>query len=317
MNSQITFSPELHLSDPHASYWMRQVTVRLRREICWCRYQRGELPDMATSLLAPYSDRVQATLDQSRFFEEKQQFYREDVTARYLSDLLVDAPPVPNPASLMQGSFGWVIAALGLNDLESFVLALGLASAFDHTVGNVMANVMNDPPRIHPTLALTQKLWDQPDHLLSLVDPDHLLFRYGLLQIGSFTMMENAEIDWESPLSVPAVVANQLLFPESQLPIGLSKWEMTTVSVESLTETACVVTARLQASERHGGTVVPVLGSKDAAHAEGARVRSGALGREIVGLTRTAGNGDGQGHLTALMTLCWLKGVDLFVEAGA
>jgi len=88
----ITFSPGLRADDPCANFWMRQVTIRLRREVCWCWHERGLQPADG-STLPPFSNRVSTTLDMSRFWAEKRHFYVSDPTARYLTQQLDTKPP--------------------------------------------------------------------------------------------------------------------------------------------------------------------------------------------------------------------------------
>lgn len=88
----ITFSPDLRAGDACANYWMRQATVRLRREICWCWHERGLQPVNDLTVLPPFSDKVSTTLDMSRFWAEKQDFYRTDTTAHYLTEQLQTKP---------------------------------------------------------------------------------------------------------------------------------------------------------------------------------------------------------------------------------
>ena len=67
----ITFKPNLFTDDALANYWMRQVTVRLRREICWIWQERGIAPDLRKATPPPFVDRVSASVDMVRYWEEK------------------------------------------------------------------------------------------------------------------------------------------------------------------------------------------------------------------------------------------------------
>ena len=40
-SESIVFSPGLRADDPRANYWMRQATLRVRREIAWIWHERG------------------------------------------------------------------------------------------------------------------------------------------------------------------------------------------------------------------------------------------------------------------------------------
>jgi len=84
----VTFSPDLYAHDECANYWIRQVTIRLRREICWIWHERGLHSYSQTSTLPPFEDKIPAILDMSRFREEKQKFFKVDPTARYLTGQL-------------------------------------------------------------------------------------------------------------------------------------------------------------------------------------------------------------------------------------
>src|SRR5215213_966753 len=177
----ITFSPDLRADDACANYWMQQVTIRLRREISWCWHERGLQPANDPAVLPPFSDKVSATLDMSRFWGEKQNFYLTDTTARYLTEQLqTKSPGVVKRA--IQGSFGWVVQRLELDDVAAFVLALALVAAFDGSMGSVIAACLNDQSKIHPTLGLAQRLWDHPDQVLRIADQFHPLFRCGLIK---------------------------------------------------------------------------------------------------------------------------------------
>lgn len=306
----ITFSPGLSAHDPCANYWMRQVTLRLRREICWGWYERGLLPDSHSSSLPPFTDKVSATLDMSRFWEEKSKFYETDPTARYLSEQLKadraykGQPPV-------RGSFGWVVDELALDDVSAFVLALGLTVVFDSAVGSVVAACLNDPAKTHPNLALAQKLWDEPDLVPAVADPAHRLFGHGLLRPGGES--PRSEIDWEGPISVPWPVANQLLFPDAPFshclnPVTASSHEV------NVTDSVRLLASRLNSKAANTLRVVPIRGPKSSAHIEIVREIARETVRETVRFRGDPNLLENNRYLNSLVTVCWLKGVDLFLD---
>src|SRR5262245_47716296 len=140
----VAFTPELRASDATANYWMRQVTIRLRREVAWCWHERGLQPATDLAMLPPFSDKLSTILDLSRFYAEKQDFYRTDPTARFLSDQL-EHDPASAPRELpLRGSFGWIVSELELDDVTTFVLALSMSVAFDASMGSVIAACLND-----------------------------------------------------------------------------------------------------------------------------------------------------------------------------
>ncbi|HYO99718.1 MAG TPA: hypothetical protein VER76_05970, partial [Pyrinomonadaceae bacterium] len=286
----VTFSPRLSARDESANYWMRQVTVRLRREVSWCWHERGRdafdgNAHARTSVLPPFVEKSPPVLDMSRFWEEKQRFYLTDAAARYLTDQLdAEHPRVSGgQEEIVRGSFGWVVAELELNDVAAFVLALAMTNAFDASMGSVVAACLNDAAKTQPNLALAQKLWDEPEEVLSLADLSHPLFRYGLLKYSAERAPHYAETEWEAPLAVPSLVAQQLLFPETPLPESLSLVVLKDDKEEAeLTETARLVAHRLRAGTAESLRLVPVLGARGSARRETAARIARASGRALV-----------------------------------
>ncbi|NJM61335.1 MAG: hypothetical protein HC849_15845, partial [Oscillatoriales cyanobacterium RU_3_3] len=82
----ITFSPSLQTQDVLANYWLRQVTVRLRREICWRWHLQENITFASPASLPPLTNKLTEALDLSRYWEAKCQFYQSDPTAKYLTD---------------------------------------------------------------------------------------------------------------------------------------------------------------------------------------------------------------------------------------
>ena len=305
----VTFSPELRAADACANYWMRQVTIRLRREICWCWHERGLQPVKDQAALPPFSDRVASTLDMSRFWLEKQNFFLTDPTARYLTEQLQ-----PKPQALKkrhgQGSFEWVVEQLELDDVAAFVLALGLTVAFDGSMGSVIAACLNDQNKVYPNLGLAQKLWDEPDQVLRIADRFHPLFRCGLIkynQSGHFY----AETAWDAPITVPSLVASQLLFPETPYPHGLKQLDAGGVA-DKVSETAHIVSLRLSAASTDRLRLVPVIGEKGSSRREVIQAIARANGKELVEFKGDPVVLDDQQYLNAVATVCWLKDSYLF-----
>ncbi|HEX6626018.1 MAG TPA: AAA family ATPase, partial [Pyrinomonadaceae bacterium] len=309
----VTFTPRLGAADDVANYWMRQATLRLRREVCWCWSERGAAaPPQGSAALPPFTDRASVVLDLSRFWEEKQRFYLTDVTARYLTEQL-DAPPPRTRGEPARGSFAWVVAELELDDAASFILALALTTAFDASMGSVVAACLNDPARTHPSLALAQKLWDAPEDVLALSDAAHPLFARGIITRGRADTHRYAETDWDAPLTVPSIVARQLLFPDAPLPHSLAPLA-DAEGIHAQTESARLVALRLGASEAKALRVVPVLGPKGAARRATVAAVARAAGCAAVASASDAARPEDAHQLNALATLCWLRDLYLFLS---
>src|SRR5258706_16430954 len=97
-SENIVFSPNLRADDELANYWMRQAMPRARREIAWIWQERGLGTEAHSGELPPIVDKASDSLDLSRHWAEKKQFFAEDIAAKYLSDQLrPQAPKVKKP----------------------------------------------------------------------------------------------------------------------------------------------------------------------------------------------------------------------------
>jgi hypothetical protein len=297
----LTFSPGLSIADPLAAYWIRQVTLRLRREICWLWRERGVLAGLAlpSGALPPFTDRLAATLDFARYADEKARFFVEDATAGYLTGLIASPPPEERAAEQPhRGGFAWAARELGLIPADRFVLALALAPAVDGAAGTVFAACQNDPVRAYPTLALAQRLWDAPEEMLALIEPAHPLGRHGLLA---------NTVDWDSALAVHAPVARQLLFPASPLPAALQPLAHASESI--LPRELELTLARLRTHDRGGLRVVPVHG----APAASLEVAAAQIAKAVAADAVRPAAGVQASELPSLCTLAWLRGAVLHV----
>jgi hypothetical protein len=310
LEDPVTFSPELRVDDLWARYWLRQVTVRLRREIWWLWRERGMTPDAHSALLPPFIDRAQAAVELTRYREDKQRFFQEDVTARYLTGLLNEQPP-SDAQHAARGSFGWVLHSLDLDDASAFVLALSLAASFDNAIGSVVASCLNDPAKTQPSLALAQRLWDRPHRVLTIAQPEHPLFRYGLVQLANQSQSRLSPIGWEMPLVVPSLVANQLLFPEQPRPTVLPPLAS---EAGQLTEVGRMVASRLAVDRESGLRVAPIRGPRGSAHAEMVQAIAEASGRDVVQFPQNPIALEDDSYRDVLATLCWLCGLDGFLR---
>ena len=282
-NDSVAFLPGIRGSDRVAQYWLCQVTLRLRREVCWLwRERRAQGVDPAQAQapggadLPPFVDPALGALDLARYVEAKREFLRSDVTARHLSELLDEPPPAAVDAA--RGSFGWVVQTLSLDATEAFVLALALLPAVDSAAGPVIACCLNEPGRAEPTLALAQRLADDPDRLLRCFDPGHALYTHGLLA--------PPPQGWNAPLQMAPLIASALLFPDPDAP-----------------------RAGDRPSRRR---VTPVLGPPGAALADAAQTAAAQAGFGLMQPTVTPG----AEHLRTLMTLAWLRGDALYLAPG-
>lgn len=300
-----SFSPNLRATDASANYWLAQVTRRLRREVCWRWHLQGATA-VPPAPLPPPTDALLTSLDLTRYWEQKCQFFQTDVTARYLSEQLLDPPPATDGAA--PGSLGWAIATLCLDPVSTFVLALGLTATFDHAAGAVIAACLNDATATHPTLALAQQLWDEPEAVLAIADPAHPLWRSGLLHLDNAA---HPSLTWHSPISVPPLVATLLLFPDTPLPSSLTPL---TASASSLSDQARLVAGRLRAHPARTLRIVPIRRAGGTPVAPVLQGMAQITRRPIVMVQPSGGFTDqATPYWKSLATACWLRGVDLFI----
>ena len=306
----IVFSPNLRTGDELANYWMRQATLRLRREVAWIWHDRGPGAPPREGDVPPMIDRASDSLDLSRHWVEKQEFFAADPAAKYLTEQLWSPPPEWGEAS--RGSFGWVVRELALDDVSAFALALGLAVAFDASFGAVIASVLNDPARVHPNLMLAQRLWECPEDVLALADPMHPLFAFGLLRRAPSSQRHFAESVLEQPLTVPSLVARALLGAGEITAAGIQCAD--SGEEGELTETERLIAYRLRAARPERLCIVPLLGARRSAYRQTAidiaRLSEMPLW-EYRGDPALLANDD---YFGMVVTLSWLSGRGLLIR---
>jgi hypothetical protein len=299
--SPATFQPALQVADKQAAFWLAQVTLRLRREVCWLWRQHGLLAGAADSsggLLPPMADPLQTTLDLVRFDADKQIFFANDETAQWLTRQLQMSPANEAGDAPPRGGFTWAAAALDLAPAERFVLALALAGVTDSAAGSVFAACQNDATRTRPTLALAQRLWDRPEAIVALADPAHRLYRYGLLETGG---SNKSGSDWDAPLLMaPAIgrqlIGRQLAFPES-MPLAATP-------LDAPDPTLALVAARLRAVPADRVRIQPLCGVAQSPMPQTASRLARLLGSRLVQPPHGLRSDD----LPAWLTLAWLRG---------
>ena len=309
----IAFVPGVRGQDALAQYWLGQVTLRLRREVSWLWRERGlQTASAPASPVPPPVDRALAALDLVRYERDKRTFFADDVTARYLSERIEAAEPAPSTTIDRRGSFAWVASQLQLQPVERFVLAVALLPVVDSAAGQVIASCLNDPSRTSPTLALAQRLWDEPDQVVCCFDPAHALLRHGLLNIGG----DLASHDWQSPLAVPSLIASELLFGSDTLPAALESIAgllPVDLDAAAVARVSAAVTGDAASSTRQGVRIVPVVGAVGAPLAEVAAAcaeRAGARTvRPSAALPRE--------HLGQALTAAWLRGHAVYLPASS
>lgn len=309
----VVFSPNLRAADDLANYWMRQATLRVRREIAWLWHERGHGTPQRPGELPPVIERASDSLDLSRHWAEKQEFFASDLAAKYLSEQIGNERPViEKPA---RGSFGWVVSELGLDDVSTFMLGLGLASAFDASFGAVIASCLNDAGRIYPNLLIAQRLWDCPEEVLRLSDPMHPLFSHGLLTRSTAAQRYYPETLSEQPLTVPSLVARALISEKDLLPAGLSQVERGPDDTDKLSEANRIIAYRLRSETPSRLRIVPLIGNRRAAFRQMAAALERVSGRRLWEYTGDPSLLGREEYLNMLVTLAWQTDHDLFISS--
>ena len=118
---------------------------------------------------------------------------------------------------------------------------------------------------MHPTLALAQRLWDEPVELLTTAESGHRLERHGLLE----RPQRDTTVDWRGALFTPALVVRTLLFP----------------SAPTRRRSSAASRGRTASGSRRTGLarleIVPVIGPRGADHAEAAADACTTAGRAV------------------------------------
>ncbi len=310
-----SFSPALRSGDPLAAYWLRNVTLRLRREICWLWRERElAAPQESATLpglsLPPFTGRLETSLDLSRHADEKERFLAEDETAAYLSRTIAEPAPGSRGAPA-RGSFSWVVRQLGLTEIDCFLLALALSPVVDSAAGPVFAACLNDPQRQAPTLGLAQRLWDRPDEIFTLANPSHPLFTHGLLVATQGTLT----LAWDAALQIHALVADGLLRPRTEgLPSLLRKVEPDT---DRLPADATIAAARLRASDATRLRILPIVGPRGAPLGGIAAALGIHADITVAALRGVPAGPTAEVWLSTALTLAWQHGVSLYLGLDA
>ena len=300
--SAANMTPNLNISDSYADFWFSQVILRLRREVAWCWFQRAQTLDPGTGVLPPITDATVESLDQIRYIDQKNEFFNTDPAARYLSD---EINRLTAPVTQIEHSrWAWMAGQLGLDDASQFVLALALASCVDAGLGPVISTCMNDLSRPFPTLALAQRLWDDPQQIVACADLNHAIYRFGLLEC--INNQGNTNV-WQQALSMPANVSQQLLDPDSPLPYGITLVGNT--SDCELDQSAELLVARIQSRVEPGMQLIPLLGPKGAAFKNWAACLGQKIGRQVARIDNHLIRG--HNDFLPLACVCWLRGLDL------
>jgi hypothetical protein len=303
----VAFLPGVRGQDALAQYWLGQVTLRLRREVCWLWRERGlQGGEASGAAMPPPVDRALAALDLVRYERDKRAFFADDVTAGHLSEqIAAAAPPL---AGDTRGSFGWVARHLRLEPVECFVFAVALLPSIDSAAGEVIASCLNEPSRTAPTLALAQRLWDEPDALLRCFDPAHPLLCHGLLTLT----LGAGPNDWHAPLSVPPLVARELLFAGGPLPPALEA--VTPAALPQGLEAAAIArVAAAVGSDAPGMCIVPVIGVPGAPLAGTAAACAERAGIGTLQPSATLP----REHLAQALAAAWLRGKAVYAGGAA
>lgn len=317
-------TPGLTLTDATAAYWVQQATLRLRREVAWLWRQRLPEDGPTEGELPPTVDRLQESLDFQRQAMEKARFFREDVTARHLGDLL--DRPIPSgaaPEPLRPGTWDFLTGSLALDGASQLLLGLCLSARLDSGLGPVLAACANDLARPHPSLALLQRLLDRPLAAASLADPGHPLFRYGLLAIPGEG--GHGGLAWTRPVEMAPWLAIALAgegsTKDTPLPFGLGRIaspdgaeSSSKTGVGALPPSAAVLLERIRSAPTLSLQVLPLLGPRGCAFVPAAAALGQALDRPCAELP--PGADPGRLNLPQVAAACWFLGHDLLLPEG-
>lgn len=321
VTSPVLFSPELSISDELAASWLAEATLRLRREIAWQWYIRGNTAVPNPDQLPPAIDALSESLDLTRFSNDKQNFFTTDTTAKFLSEKIASLRAQRvlinernNNHSRNKNSrtnephnycpWAAVCARLGLDDCAQFVFALGLLARTDPASSAVIAACQNDAQKNLPTLALALRLFDGDRNLLS-VDSSHPLFRMGLLQFHN----DNTTASWHEGYDVAPLIASVFVNDDNRLPTELRL--VNDVQISGQLPPALIAAINLLSKPATESQFIPLLGDTGTEFSEWAAVISSKTGRFVVMLAQPVI--PHSSRLSVLATWCWLYDADLLL----
>ncbi len=312
---QSAFTPGLECRDGFTAYWLEQVVLRMRRELCWAWRQNP-----AAQILNA-TDAIAEVVQRNSLEEQRKRFFAEDETARYLSEQIA-ASSARRRSRASRGSFQWLAQELKLSGGEVFAVALVLAAARDSATGEVIAALHGDARRTQPTLSLAQRLWDDPKALLPVASRSHALFRMGIL----LATEEGPSVEWRSPLGMSARVAEFLEVAGTALPAELEllcSEETLQAEPDQPAARSSMMTnllAQRMCEPIHSLHLIPVVlpfasDSLQAVHARTELKKISTITRRPIFALNEACSGLTVVELQALATICWLRGADLLLPS--
>ncbi len=295
--------PGVRQADAFTAWWLDQATLRMRRELCWL--WRNQRP----------VDWLAESLERNNAVAQREAFFLEDETARYIQAQIASAGEPPAAGRGRRGSFAWVARELHLTPAERFVMALALVAGRDALAANLFAALHGEARKTLPTLGLAQWLWDDPQALTPLVAGTHVLYRLGVLR-----RVESGADEWNAALSMPSVVVQAFVGrlpappPELELIAGAraaESAEAAPMEVELLARRMCTPPDSLR--------VVPIAmpfssENLDAASAAPVLKRIARRTKRPIYSPRP-GLALSQGTLESLGTICWLLGGALLLPS--
>jgi ATPase family associated with various cellular activities (AAA) len=293
-----SFNPRVHANDTLTARWLAEATLRLRREVAWMWFHRAGVHGIADRQPPP-ADAVVDALDLARHADDKRHFFDTDATARYLGDRIDE---LRGTVAGVDGPWSAISERLQLDDDAQLVFALGLLARADAASATIIGACQGDVNRHLPTLALAQRLSDEPTAMLT-VDGAHPLFQTGLL---AFT--GDGSGGWSQSYEVPALVARVCMLDDGRLPADLG---LPTADASNRMPDGLEAAALSIASPPFDAAFLPVLGDRGTHYPGIAAALALTSGRRIAVLQRPT-LPDAQ-RLAALAAWCWLYDVDLML----
>ncbi len=306
----ISFTPHLEVGDALAASWLAEITLRLRREVAWMWFQRGTNP-IHNETVPPLADAVSDSLDLTRYADDKRRFFEHDVAAKYLSEQIA---ALRATRAATPGRLAYLIARLHLDEAAQFVLGLALAARADHASAAIFGACQHDVTKTLPSLALAQRLYDDPSAILH-IDAGHALFRYGLLHLHG-----DERQDWHQPYDIAPAIARALLANdgvhakhEVLLPSGLAPIPRSAADAVASAEFAAAALALRSAPQ--SPQWLPLVAAEGADYAQWASRLAALANRTLLRVI------DAQlvnsSRLATIAAWCWLHDADVLLPPQA
>ena len=170
-------------TDALARHWLRQVTLRLRREVAWCGTSAAQRPRPDAAALPPPTDPRIDSLDLARYRDDKQRFFAHDVDRSLPQRAQIEPRRPTGRRRRRRGSLGVGAPRAGARAGAQFVLALRARCRGSTRGGPGRRRLLERPgAALSDARARAAAVGRAGRDRCACAEPRHALYRHGLLE---------------------------------------------------------------------------------------------------------------------------------------